>query len=57
MKSRPQSDAPRLGSLLRDPTRRATMGRTARPHAEKEYSLGALSPKILALYESWAAKA
>lgn len=46
-----------LAALLRDPARRATMGRMARTHAEKEYSLGAVSPKILDLYQSWATRA
>jgi alpha-maltose-1-phosphate synthase len=41
-----------INQLLRDPGRRAAMGRAGRRRAEAEFSWGVIADRILALYES-----
>ena len=45
----------KLAKLVEDPALRATMGAKARASAEQEYSIEALVPRYLALFEKLAA--
>jgi glycogen synthase len=49
-----QAVAGALRTLLTDPARRASMGLAAREHAQREYSLAAISARTLELYRRWA---